>query len=91
MSKTKNMVIDQMNQEKQESDFMKAVNDLQAVSLETLDRLHSAAHEAIAQLQGDLRLPDAAGKYAVIGPLLTVEMVAFKAYAVKYNKQNENK
>ena len=93
MSKTKNVVIDQQNQQKQENDFLRAVNDLQEhLSLQTLDRLHTACHEAIAELQGDLRLPEAAGRYAILSHILTVEMVAFKAYARKYtNEQAENK
>ena len=93
MSKTKNVVIDQQNQQKQENDFLRAVNDLQEhLSLQTLDRLHTACHEAIAELQGDLRLPEAAGRYAILSHILTVEMVAFKAYARKYtNEQAEKK
>ena len=59
MSKTKNMVIDQQNADKQENDFIKAVLEMQEhVSLETLDRLHTACHDAIAELQGDMRLTD---------------------------------
>lgn len=91
MSKTKNIVIDQMNKQKQESDFAQAVSDLQGVSMEALDRLHTAAHEVIAQLQGDMRLPEAATRFPILGHLLTTELTAFKAYAVKYNKQNQNK
>ena len=93
MSKMKNVVIDDQNNQKQESDFAKAVSDLQEhVSLETLDRLHTACHEAIAQLQIDMRLPEAAGRYAILSHILTVELVAFKAYARKYTEQqNENK
>lgn len=89
MSKTKDVVIDDQNkQQNQESDFAKAVSDLQEhVSLETLDQLHSACHEAIEQLQGDMRLPEAAKRYDILSHILTVELVAFKAYARKYTKQ----
>lgn len=90
MSKTKNQVIDQMNEQKQDSDFLQAVLDLQEhLDLETLDRLHTACHDAIEQLQGDLRLPEAASRYAILSHILTVELVAFKAYARKYT-QNQN-
>ena len=77
----------------QDNDFLQAVLDLQEhVSIETLDHLHTACHEAIAQLQGDLRLTEAAGRYAILSHILTVELVAFKAYARKYTEQhNENK
>ena len=92
MSKTKDTVIDQQNQQKQENDFLRAVNDLQEhLSLQTLDRLHTACHEAIAELQGDLRLPEAAGRYAILSHILTVEMVAFKAYARKYTSEQAEK
>ena len=78
-------------QQKQESDFARAISDLQGVSLEALDRLHSAAHDVIAELQGDMRLPEAAARIPILGHILTTELTAFKAYAVKYNKQNQNK
>ena len=82
----------QSNREKQDNDFLQAVFDLQEhLDLETLDRLHTACHEAIAQLQGDLRLPEADSRYPILSHLLTVELVAFKAYARKYNEQNKNK
>lgn len=92
MSKTKNVVIDQQNKQKQENDFIKAVLEMQEhVSLETLDRLHTACHDAIAELQGDMRLTEAAGRYAILSHILTVEMVAFKAYARKYTETNNKK
>ena len=91
MSKTKNQVIDQQNEQKRESDFAQAINDLQGVSLETLEALHTAAHEVINQLQGDGKLTEAVARYPILAPILTVELTAFKAYAVKYTKQNQNK
>ncbi len=79
------------NEQKQENDFIKAVLEMQEhVSLETLDRLHTACHDAIAELQGDLRLTEAAGRYAILSQILTVEMVSFKAYARKYTETNNN-
>ena len=78
-------------QQKQESDFARAVSDLQGVSLEALDRLHSAAHDVIAELQGDMRLTEAAAHIPILAHILTTELTAFKAYTVKYNKQNQNK
>jgi len=91
MSKTKNMVIDQQNEQKREIDFAQAVSDLQGVSLEALEALHTAAHEVINQLQGDGKLIEAVVHYPVLSPILTVELTTFKAYAVKYTKQNQNK
>ena len=82
MSMTKNVVIDQ--NQKQENDFVKAVLEMQEhVSLETLDRLHTACHDAVRELQGDLRLIEAVSRHPILGHLLTVEMVAFKAIARK--------
>lgn len=77
--------------QKRESDFARAISDLQGVSLEALDRLHSAAHEVINQLKGDGKLTDAATSYPILDHILTVELTVFKAYAVKYNKQHQNK
>lgn len=91
MSKTKNVVIDDQNEQKRESDFAQAISDLQGVSLEALEALHTAAHEVINQLKGDGKLTEAAARYPVLGPILTVELTTFKAYAVKYTKQNPNK
>ena len=91
MSKIKNMVIDQMNEQKRESDFAQAINDLQGVSLEALEALHTAAHEVINQLKGDGKLTEAVARYPVLGTILTVELTTFKAYAVKYTKAHQNK
>ena len=38
-----------------------------------------------------MRLPEAAARIPILGHILTTELTAFKAYAVKYNKQNQNK
>lgn len=81
-----------INNQKQENDFLQAVTDLQQhVSLETLDRLHTACHDAIAEMKGDLRLLEAVERYDILSRILTLELVSFKAYARKYNERNQNK
>lgn len=78
-----------MDKNKQESDFRQAVNDLQTVSLETLEALQAAAHNAVAELQGDQRLVEAVKRIPVLSHILTVELVAFKAFAIKYNHKHK--
>lgn len=81
-----------INNQKQENDFLQAITDLQQhVSLETLDRLHTACHDAIAEMQGDLRLLEAVERYDILSRILSLELVSFKAFARKYNEQNQNK
>lgn len=81
-----------INNQKQENDFLQAITDLQQhVSLETLDRLHTACHDAIAEMQGDLRLLEAVERYDILSHILSLELVSFKAFARKYNEQNKNK
>jgi predicted transcriptional regulator len=72
-----------------EGDFVKCVLELADIDKEKLDRLHRAAHDVISELQGDMKITEAAARYRVFGHLLTVELLAFKAVAVKYKREHD--
>ena len=76
MSKTKNVVIDDLNKRNEENETVQKSHDYLRLSRQTLDNLSSALYYATNELKGDGSISDAMCNSPLYGELLQTEMMA---------------
>jgi len=88
MSKTKNQVIDQQNENKNQS-INPRQRDQRRLSIETLTALNTAAHAAMKEIQGDRTTAEVVGDSELYCDLMQISLLGYNRWLDYERKQQQ--